>query len=1345
MHPSRTRRSQLFALCFVCLSVASRAAAPLLFHASFDQGLDADVSVGDGAGLFNGHAYSYDFTKSAESAKDPLLKFAPGIRGKGLLTGVNGQVVYYQAAKHIQSSAWTVTFWVKGLEGQDFLDSAKTHQQLFEMQGGGWTRFYKYSNQTKPMFLITKPGPAKKKVTQVMHVPRFDTSSWHFIALVYDGSKGVSIYVDGILAGADGGLVPIPSPQWFRLGQSFGGDPEPNRVMDELRVYGGALTAGEVAHRHLLEGAFETGSHVRIHRTRKPVSIDGELDPVEWEHASIVTGFLDSRAMSAAEPQTTVRMTYDDENLYLGFHSAMSAEAINMPEMRLQHGMLKRTRTEHDVDVEADDAFRLELVPPEGTLYRLTANGLNTQYEYSISPEGHIALKWDPRWRTASQVSMAGWSMEMALPFADLGLKGPPGAGQSWQLQLTRYWRQLKEQVDVWSRAEGAKKGTGTGMGRLVFGGKQGVAVRIRSLEGVASGMLELDAELRNLSAKETSVDFRVVAGQTELVSKTIPVAAEAVEKVRASSDLTQLKANVLTISATQSDGTLLWHQNIPFFVPEALELGLKHYPTERRLALSWRLRKAGHTPADLHADIAVLGAKGETVLHRHRVSPLPALEGGVDLDVGSVPAGAHRVQITIRTGKGDVLVSKATDWTKAELPAWVGNQLGISEDVPPPWTPLEANGDRIAMWGRTYQYDGALFPVQIVNQGSPILARPMVLSCETGTGKGISSEGPATVQWDEKRETRVASTRRQALADLAVCSQSYVEFDGMAWVELEVRPAGADPVKLEELSLRIPLKPEMAQLINAYDYSLRKTGRLPEKGFESSMGPRWVGCHDGGIQVFAESSDSWLVEDKRRELRILPEGDTVVLSLHLVDRSVLVKEPLRFAFGFMVTPVKRTVPAMRDTLAMSARRSEAVQGTGVAGGYLREATKQHPELRVFHIWQQGWWHTEPGYRGNPDHTGFYPLPKADLPSTYGTIKTTYGLDIYSAPYCRLQETWAASPEFAVFGDEWASNVNKTFVPNRSAPRAHWKSQVCQNAKSFQDFTLYGLNQLFEKTQARALYFDVSKPHACNNSHHGCGTGGDGAQPAYSTNFLGTRQLLRRIYTLLKQKHPDGLIFFHMSGQVIMPCWSFTDALVDGENTYSLLDRKDNRGYEKVLTLDQFAAEYAAQNNFGPWSVMLPQFSRSGAIRADEWADLGYQHAEYLLGQIFLHNSHLWFPAYIAAEPTVALHSAFDANGLTAKHAFVGYWKQTAQKLPNKVVASFYVAPDQKRAFMLVMNVNETDVTLDLAPSAEALGMAGLASGRQLYPNADILYAKGRMPNATIPANNFRLYLLSDQ
>ena len=179
-----------------------------------------------------------------------------------------------------------------------------------------------------------------------------------------------------------------------------------------------------------------------------------------------------------------------------------------------------------------------------------------------------------------------------------------------------------------------------------------------------------------------------------------------------------------------------------------------------------------------------------------------------------------------------------------------------------------------------------------------------------------------------------------------------------------------------------------------------------------------------------------------------------------------------------------------------------------------------------------------------------------------------------------------------------------------------------------------------------------------------------------------------------------------------------------------------------MLTLDQFAAEYAGQNNFGPYSIILPQFSRSGAIRPDEWEALGYQHAEYLLGLILLHNSQLWFPAYIPIEPTSRLYLALDENGLDATYTFVGYWKQQALALPDHVKASFFVSADRKKAFMIVMNLEAQDQRLDLRLNLQSLGMGGPKRAEVLYPGGQARLVGGVIRDMVIPAKDFRLYVI---
>ncbi|MBI3946327.1 MAG: hypothetical protein HY321_10440 [Armatimonadetes bacterium] len=39
---------------------------------------------------------------------------------------------------------------------------------------------------------------------------------------------------------------------------------------------------------------------------------------------------------------------------------------------------------------------------------------------------------------------------------------------------------------------------------------------------------------------------------------------------------------------------------------------------------------------------------------------------------------------------------------------SWIGNRLGVDENVPDPWTPLALHGDRVVLWNGVYNFAGS-------------------------------------------------------------------------------------------------------------------------------------------------------------------------------------------------------------------------------------------------------------------------------------------------------------------------------------------------------------------------------------------------------------------------------------------------------------------------------------------------------------------------------------------------------------------------------------------------------------------------------------------------------------
>jgi hypothetical protein len=60
--------------------------------------------------------------------------------------------------------------------------------------------------------------------------------------------------------------------------------------------------------------------------------------------------------------------------------------------------------------------------------------------------------------------------------------------------------------------------------------------------------------------------------------------------------------------------------------------------------------------------------------------------------------------------------------------PEWLGSRAGLSDEVLPPWTPVEASGGQVAVWGRTYTFRGLPFPEAVITRDTEILASPIRL-----------------------------------------------------------------------------------------------------------------------------------------------------------------------------------------------------------------------------------------------------------------------------------------------------------------------------------------------------------------------------------------------------------------------------------------------------------------------------------------------------------------------------------------------------------------------------------------------------------------------------------------
>ena len=148
--------------------------------------------------------------------------------------------------------------------------------------------------------------------------------------------------------------------------------------------------------------------------------VDGVLQPGEWDSAARIDGFFGAQDGKPAARPTTVLLGHDAANLFL----AVLCGGQPKPQA---------VQRAHDGPVWEDDAVEVFLQPGgAGGYYHLAVNAAGSRYDACCAPG--IDKSWNAPWQAAARTAEAGWTVEMAIPFASLHAR-PEGA---WRLNFGR-------------------------------------------------------------------------------------------------------------------------------------------------------------------------------------------------------------------------------------------------------------------------------------------------------------------------------------------------------------------------------------------------------------------------------------------------------------------------------------------------------------------------------------------------------------------------------------------------------------------------------------------------------------------------------------------------------------------------------------------------------------------------------------------------------------------------------------------------------------------------------------------------------------------------------------------
>lgn len=155
---------------------------------------------------------------------------------------------------------------------------------------------------------------------------------------------------------------------------------------------------------------------VHIKKTSSTVVIDGQTSDAGWMEAEIASDFYMVLPMDTgmARVRTDVRMTYDEDNLYL------LAECYHLLKGPYFVESLRR-----DFAFGKNDNFLLFMDPFDDQTngFSFGANAAGAQWDGTMYEGGKVDLNWDNKWNSSVSNNEEKWVFEASIPFKSIRYK----------------------------------------------------------------------------------------------------------------------------------------------------------------------------------------------------------------------------------------------------------------------------------------------------------------------------------------------------------------------------------------------------------------------------------------------------------------------------------------------------------------------------------------------------------------------------------------------------------------------------------------------------------------------------------------------------------------------------------------------------------------------------------------------------------------------------------------------------------------------------------------------------------------------------------------------------------
>ncbi len=621
--------------------------------------------------------------------------------------------------------------------------------------------------------------------------------------------------------------------------------------------------------------------------------------------------------------------------------------------------------------------------------------------------------------------------------------------------------------------------------------------------------------------------------------------------------------------------------------------------------------------------------------------------------------------------------------------PKWLGSKKGLDGGVLPPYTPVKVarQGDdiTISMLGRHYAFGPTPFLSRVKSGGAEILVDSMRL-------KATVEDQPVT--WQAGKVSTADHTQSKAIisqefgtGDVVISMKTQVEYDGFARVDWSLKAKRR--INLQRLVLEIPFAAENARYLYTWptDFETEDerghSGTL-EKDFISKFKPIiWIGNEERGLSWYCESDQNWHLSNPKSAFEVLRSGDVVLLRLNLVTSPVTVTpdKPLDYTFAFQATPLK---PIVRDGWDLR-------YGTAPEYGYdydlLTKKTLHGKPVLQFLKEDEG---IKTLIALNWTDIKCYPWPMGpgQEENFKRLVKLCHAYGIKVIPYLGYQMCHEA-PEYPYMGDEVVRKPVTSNLDRYPNTKAKMTSIVCLRS-IWQDGIVDGVARMMDEFDIDGVYLDSTIiPFDCTNSAHGCGYMRPDGTRAPTYPIFAVRDTYKRLYTVIKEKKPLGIIDSHVYDCMNASALAFSTSYWNGEQLSDKWKGAEGKpSEEEGLPLDRFRTEMMGVNWGVPADFLhyrLGDFTKSCAIS--------------LLHDVLVRPHAFW------RAPTPAICALADKFG-RKEARFLPYWNNSeyVKVTPQGAYASLYQHP-KNGVLVIVSNLGQKASQVTLTLNLEKLGL----------------------------------------